>query len=390
MTGGLSPRLSAEVGGYAERAAADGAGRPPDWGKRAAVHGTRPTKAEALPAAPARPTAPLWLRRALVATLTSPAPAWAARRWGLGLGARRYVAGPALEDAMGVVRRLGATGMGASLNLLGEGSPGAAGARSAAQTYREALERLRGEGLDAGLSVKPSQFGARGGEAGPALRAVLEAAAAAGRFVWLDMEGSAHTSATVDLAIAARAAGLPAGVCLQAYLRRTPDDLRRVDAAGVPVRLVKGAYAETPAVAYAKRTEIDRAFAGLVEERLRAGRFTAVATHDERMLRHVLGLASSGARRDAFELQFLYGIRPQRQRELAAEGWPVRVYVPFGPDWYPYFVRRIAERPANLLLLVGDLAAWAVRPRRRAAPVPADLARERRRRPWYRPSATKR
>jgi proline dehydrogenase len=268
-----------------------------------------------------------------------------------GVGRRvalRFVAGEELDDAVAAVKRLNAMGASVSLDYLGEHCTESAIAEASATTYRRMLERIQGDKLDANVSVKLTQLGldidqelALGNAA-----LVVMRAAEAGTTVTLDMEDHPYTDRTIEVCVrlADRFPGR-VGVALQAYLRRTPADLERVVAQRVPVRLCKGAYREPTSIAYQSRRDVDAAFARLARRLVESQAYPMIATHDERLIRHASRL---GRPRDSWEIQMLYGVRRDLQRKLIEEGYRLRVYVPFGREWYPYLARRIAERPANV------------------------------------------
>jgi len=281
--------------------------------------------------------------------------------------ARRFVAGERLEDAIAVAGSLNQRGIVASLNYLGEHTTTPAEAEHATAEMLRLLEAVEATGVHASLSLKLSQLGqvVDQGLSCQNLRRILERARVLNNFVRLDMEDSSLTGPTLAAYEWARELGFDnLGVVLQAYLYRTPADLERVLALQGRVRLCKGAYDEPPAVAYPAKKDVDASFerltSQLFEGALRAGaplvsqdgRFPpipAIATHDETRVR----IAQAEARRldlprGAMEFQMIYGIRRDLQDELARQGYPLRVYVPYGSHWYPYFMRRLAERPANL------------------------------------------
>lgn len=273
--------------------------------------------------------------------------------------ALRFVAGDTLADGIQAVRALASAGKSATLDYLGERVTSTSEARAACKAYLEALQRIADEGLDCGVSVKPTQMGLR---LDPALARdlialIIAAAEQTGAHVTLDMEGSDVTEATVGLVEQLRAAGhTEIGCALQAYLRRTRDDLERLCRIGASVRLCKGAYAEPPSVAFSSRAEVDASYAACAELLLRQGVYPRIATHDHGQIDHVRQVAERlGLPRDAFEFQMLYGVRPALQDALVRDGYRVRVYVPFGEQWYPYFMRRLAERPANLAFFLRAL-----------------------------------
>lgn len=273
--------------------------------------------------------------------------------------ARRFVAGQNVDEAIGTARGLEAGGLMHTFNYLGEHVGSREAAEGATRAYLQAIEAVRLAGLTCSLSVKLTQLGL---EVDPRLcRDNLERIVATAdprrSFIRVDMEHAAVVDATLDLALAMRAAGHGhVGVVLQSALRRTPRDLARVIEAELPVRLVKGAYKEAADVAFPDKADVDRAFAGLAERLLDAGRRPAFATHDPRMVAAVRAAAEArGIARDRFEFQMLYGVRRDLQAGLHAQGYPVRVYLPFGADWFPYFMRRLAERPANVLFVARSL-----------------------------------
>jgi proline dehydrogenase len=272
---------------------------------------------------------------------------------------RRFVPGETVDDLLRAVRQAYAAGLRTTSNYLGEHVEDEAQALRAADVYASVLHRLAAERIEPNVSVKLTQLGQdisdRVLEA--ALARVLEGARAAGGFVRFDMEASTHTTRTLETATRLHATGWTnLGVVLQASLRRTPDDVARMNELGIRVRLCKGAYLEPERVAYQDKADVDRAFAELSRRLLSAGTYPAIATHDERMIDNALEFAGrERIRPEAFEFQMLYGVRRDLQRRLAADGWRVRVYVPFGEQWYPYLMRRLAERPANVLFLAGSV-----------------------------------
>jgi proline dehydrogenase len=273
--------------------------------------------------------------------------------------ALRYVAGETLEEGLEVTRALVRSGKSVALDYVGEKVTDEAEARAAAKVYVEALGRVGEESLACGVSVKPTQMGLHVSAdlCRELCGEVVAAAEAVGTQVTLDMEDHEVTEATVALVEHLHAAGHHAiGCAVQSYLRRTQADIERLTAVGASLRLCKGAYAEPVEVAYEHRLEVDANFAQCADWLLAHGHYPRMATHDHRLIDHVKNTAARlGRPRDSFEFQLLYGVRPGLQDELARDGWNVRVYVPFGEQWYPYFMRRLAERPANLLLLLRSL-----------------------------------
>jgi proline dehydrogenase len=268
---------------------------------------------------------------------------------------RRFVAGESLADGVAAVQTLNGAGIEATLDILGESTATEDDARRAARAYLEMLNAIFHRGLRAHVSLKLSQLGLDLSPdlAAELLEGIARTAAGVGTFVRLDMEDSDRLPPTLALFDRVWDRGTRnVGIALQAYLYRTPDDVERYVSRSVRIRLCKGAYAEPPALAYPKKADVDAAYARLSERLLSSGIDHALATHDERLIEHAKAFAARrGIARDSFEFQFLYGIRRDLQQALVAEGYRVRVYVPFGTHWYPYFMRRLAERPANVLFL---------------------------------------
>jgi len=282
-----------------------------------------------------------------------------------GLGrqlAARFVAGEQLDEALAVVRALNQRGLRASLNYLGEYAASPADQQAAAAQYVAILDAIHQAGVDANISIKLTQLGlAQDEERCRELTAhVLRRARELGVFVRFDMEHSAVVEATLRTFAALYPDYPNCGVVLQAYLYRSAADLERLIALGARVRLCKGAYREPPAVAFPRKADVDANFVRLMERLLLAGHYPALATHDERLIRHAKHFAFHHRVAPArFEFQMLYGVRRDLQLRLVREGYNVRVYVPFGEQWYPYLMRRLAERPANLVFLLSNLAREA-------------------------------
>jgi proline dehydrogenase len=276
----------------------------------------------------------------------------------------RFVAGETLADALAAVRALAADGIEVTLDHLGEDVTDRGEAKRSRDAYLAALEGLAGLGLGpaAEVSVKLSAFGQAlpGGGHDLALelvRPVVEAASAVGTTVTLDMEDSATVDSTLAVLAEVRRDHPGTGAVLQAMLHRTEDDARALAVAGSRVRLVKGAYREPPAVAFQDRAAVDASYARCLGVLMRGDGHPMVGSHDPRMVELAQRLAAEyGRDTDSWEVQMLYGIRPDEQRRLAAEGVHVRAYVPYGVDWYGYFMRRLAERPANLRFFLRSLA----------------------------------
>ncbi len=268
--------------------------------------------------------------------------------------ALRFVAGERLPDALEAIRRLNAAGLTATLDLLGEGVTTAARAEASGDAYIRILDALRESGIDSNLSLKLTQLGldVDASLCRAILRRILDRAGET--FVRIDMESSQYTDRTLRLFEQLWVEGYRnVGVVIQSYLRRSAQDVERLLSLGARVRLVKGAYAEPPAVAFPGKRDVDASFARLAERLLDRGVYPAIATHDERMIGHALRVAAERAiPPEKFEFQMLYGVRRDLQTRLHRQGFRVRVYVPFGEEWYPYFMRRLGERPANILFVV--------------------------------------
>jgi proline dehydrogenase len=263
----------------------------------------------------------------------------------------RFVAGTTLDHAVESVRALNAIGASATLDVLGESVDDRPSADRAAAAYVATIERIAAERLDANVSIKLTQMGLDLGveECLAVLAPVVEAGARQGIFIRIDMESSEYTDRTLEVVERLRARGCDVGPVIQSYLYRSVADVERLAAARVRTRICKGAYAEDPEVAHQDRASIGDAFVALCERLLEADAYPGVATHDREMIERVAAYAQGrGIDPDRYEFQMLYGIRRDLQRELLARGHRLRVYVPFGTEWWPYFMRRLAERPANV------------------------------------------
>ncbi len=271
--------------------------------------------------------------------------------------ALRFVAGERLDGAVSAIRGLNATGLAATLDHLGEHTTTRSGAEASAGAYLAILDELHRTGVDSNLSLKLTQLGLDLDETLCAAHLGRILGRAGDTFVRIDMESSQYVEPTLRLFERLWGTGRRnVGVVIQSYLRRSPSDVERLIALGARVRLVKGAYAEPPSVAFPLKRDVDAAFARLAEQLLRLGVYPAIATHDERLIAAASQVATAhGIARDRFEFQMLYGIRRDLQVRLHREGYRVRVYVPFGGEWYPYFMRRLAERPANVMFVIGSL-----------------------------------
>jgi proline dehydrogenase len=279
--------------------------------------------------------------------------------------ASRFVPGETLDEALAVTRDLQARGLTVSLDLLGESVTSAAEAEHARDMYIAILRAMRAQGFEVNASLKPTQMGL---DIDPALydrsvRSILEVARETNGFVRIDMESSAYTQQTLDY----YASLVPefighTGVVIQAALRRSTDDIERLIALGARVRLCKGAYLEPPAVAYPDKKDVDAHYVRLMERLLSDGNYPAVATHDEAMIAHAKRfVAERGIPHDRFEFQMLFGVRRDLQEDLVKEGYRMRVYLPFGSQWYPYLMRRLAERPANIAFILGNVVKEGMR-----------------------------
>jgi proline dehydrogenase len=291
-------------------------------------------------------------RNAILAAADSARVQHLVRKHGMRLGAGRFVAGETLDECVVVLRRLNDQGLHANTTLLGEGVLEPTESERVVIAYEEILERLASEGLRANVALKLTHLGLDIDE--ELAEANLARLLGRGQFIRIDMEQSRYVDATLRIFRRLREAGHEnVGTVLQAYLRRTPDDLEELLPLGPNLRLVKGAYLEPVELAFAHKTEVDEAYARLAERMLVAGGHTALATHDERLIEHAIAFArSNDVQLERFELQMLYGVRPQFQLSLARRGHKVLVATPFGPEWYPYLMRRLAERPANLLFFL--------------------------------------
>ena len=299
------------------------------------------------------------LRKAILASSGNARVRGFAAKHGLRLGASRFVAGEDLEACVAVLRRLNEQGFSANTTLLGEDVLEEAETRAVVEEYETILARLHDEELKANVALKLTHLGLDIDEelAFENVRRVVERAAELGNFIRIDMESSALVDPTLRTFRRLREAGLDnVGTVLQSYLYRTPEDLEGLLPLAPNLRFVKGAYLEPESVAYPRKEDVDSAYLRLVERSLTGGGYTAIATHDERMIEHALAFAEhEGIGRDRFELQMLYGVRPQLQLDLVARGYEVLVATPFGPEWFPFFTRRLAERPANLTFVVRNL-----------------------------------
>jgi proline dehydrogenase len=270
----------------------------------------------------------------------------------------RFVAGDTLADAIFVSRRINQQGILVTLDHLGENVTSLEEAAAFRDVYITTLERLASEGIEGNVSLKLSQFGIDFSEQAcrDNVELLVRRAAELGNFVRVDMESSEYTDRTLRLVCDLHARHGAVGTVIQSYLRRSEDDVKLLSARGIRVRLCKGAYLEPAEVAFQDKAEVDANFVRLMQILLEQGRRPAIATHDEAMIAATRKFASERAiPPDRYEFQMLYGIRRDLQRRLVAEGYRMRLYVPFGRAWYPYFMRRLAERPANVLFVARNL-----------------------------------
>jgi proline dehydrogenase len=292
------------------------------------------------------------LRRAILAAADSPRLRGFVDRYGMQLGASRFVGGETLDEVVVTLRGLNEQGLRTNTTLLGENVADRDEAEQVTATYLEVFRRIAAEKLRTNVSVKPTHLGAVfDEELGYAnIERLVVEAGRLGNFVRIDMEDSPLVDPTLRIYRRLREAGHEnVGTVLQSYLYRTADDLESLLPLQPNLRIVKGAYKEPESIAYPKKADVDAAYDRLVARCLEAATFTAVATHDERRIEQAL---SHGAGPDRMELQMLYGVRSQLQLDLVHQGHRVLVATPYGPDWYPYLMRRLAERPANLLFFV--------------------------------------
>ncbi len=282
----------------------------------------------------------------------------AMKRHGLRAGAARFVAGESLQSALAVTKELNRQGLAVTLDLLGESVTDVSTAKTMAEDCAAVLHGIKKEGLDANLSVKLTQLGLQLGPevAFENVTRLQDLAAEHGNFVRIDMESSQFTDVTLAITKGLLDRHPNVGTVIQSYLLRSPADLAGLAERGANTRIVKGAYLEPPELVWPSKLDTDNAYLALVLQHLKAGCYTAVATHDEAMIKSTIAFVSMHQiPLTQFEFQMLYGVRSARQLELARSGYRTRVYVPFGRDWYPYFLRRLAERPANLWFVAKNL-----------------------------------
>jgi proline dehydrogenase len=272
--------------------------------------------------------------------------------------ATRFVAGETLDQALSVARRLNGEGISVTLDHLGESVSSLDEAAAARDVYLRTLDAIHSGGIQGNVSLKLTQFGLdlSESECHANVERLAARAAEAGNFVRVDMESSEYTDRTLSLVRDLHAKHGSVGTVIQAYLYRSKADIEDLCDRRIRVRLCKGAYLEPATVAFPKKTEVDRNYVELMKLLLDRGTYPAIATHDEHMIAATKAYAAERKlARDAFEFQMLYGIRRDLQRALISEGYRLRLYVPFGKAWYPYYMRRMAERPANVLFILRNL-----------------------------------
>jgi proline dehydrogenase len=275
----------------------------------------------------------------------------------------RFVAGTKVEDALDVAQSLNRAGLGVSIDNLGENVTTSEEALHSVSLYRQLLAEISARGLNANVSVKLTHMGldvdAKLAYDNVSALVTQAAAMQSKNFVRVDMEGSAYTQRTLDFVHELHR--IPenkkvVGAVIQSYMRRSEDDVARLLRDGIRIRLCKGAYKEPPEIAFQAKAEVDANYVKLMKVLLKSGIYHGLATHDEKMILEAKAFATrENIARDAFEFQMLYGIRRDLQQSLVREGWRMRVYVPFGTEWYPYLMRRLAERPANVWFVARNL-----------------------------------
>ena len=276
-------------------------------------------------------------------------------------GSARFVAGMTVDDAIRVTREVNDLGMSVTLDNLGENTTNADEAKHSSGLYHELLDRIAADSLDANISVKLTHMGL---DVDPELAIgitndLVTHAAKLDSFVRVDMEGSPYTQRTLDLVY--RLHDMPGnagkvGAVIQSYLYRSEEDVEQLCAKGIRIRLCKGAYKEPASIAYQAKSDVDANYVKLMKIMLKSGVYHGIATHDEKMIAATIDFAKAeGIPASSFEFQMLHGIRRDLQEQLVKDGWRMRVYVPFGTEWYPYFMRRLAERPANVLFIAKNL-----------------------------------
>ena len=273
----------------------------------------------------------------------------------------RFVAGMSVEDALDATAKTNAAGMSVSVDNLGENVTNPEEARHSAKLYREMLDEITARRLDANVSLKLTHMGLDVDEAlaRNIVDDLVRHAARQNNFVRIDMEGSPYTEKTLQLVRELHARPGNAGhvgAVIQAYLHRSASDVEQLCAEKIRIRLCKGAYKEPPEIAFQAKTDVDANFVKLMKIMLKSRVFHGIATHDPQMIEETIKFAKSEKiSPDAFEFQMLYGVRRDLQEQLVRDGWGMRVYIPFGTEWYPYLMRRLAERPANVIFILKNV-----------------------------------
>lgn len=298
-------------------------------------------------------------RKTVLSIAANPLVTKTAQKIGMKLGAARFVAATNLQGALEVIRDLNRRGIMVTLDFLGEGVVKEEVARSMGATYLEMLDGIHRTGVNANCSLKPTQMGLSFSRplAEEIIQQIVHRAKELGNFIRIDMEDTPYTDVTLQIYDNLRKQGYEnVGVVIQSYLYRSEADIRALNEMDANIRIVKGAYKEPPEHAYPNKFDVDENYKKLVELRLLAGHYTAIASHDEKIIDWAKEFtARHNISKDRFEFQMLYGVRMGWQEQLASEGYRVRCYVPYGEMWYPYFTRRIAERPGNAWFVLKNL-----------------------------------
>jgi proline dehydrogenase len=302
------------------------------------------------------------LRAAFISLSESKSIRAAAERTRLGQRlSRRFVAGTTIEDALAATKAMNHRGLSVSVDNLGENVSNADEARHSAQLYHQLLDQMQAQGLNANVSLKLTHMGLDVDEAMAyeIASGVVQHAARLNSFVRIDMEGSPYTQRTLDFVHRLHAQPENAGhvgAVIQSYLYRSEKDVEQLLAERIRIRLCKGAYKEPPEVGFPKKADVDANYVKLMKMLLQSGVYHGIATHDENMIHATIEFAQKEKiAPSAFEFQMLYGVRRDLQQKLIKEGWRCRVYIPFGTEWYPYLMRRLAERPANAIFILKNL-----------------------------------
>ncbi|HET7580115.1 MAG TPA: proline dehydrogenase [Bacillales bacterium] len=279
----------------------------------------------------------------------------AAKKYGMRFGADRFVAGADLNHALATIKKLNQQGFSVTIDHLGEFVDNEQEANEMADHCIQAIEGMARDGLDSQLSLKLTSMGLDINRelCLDNMKRILDRAKELGVFITIDMEDYSHCGVTLDVFKELKSQYDNIGTVVQAYLYRTIDDIQELDQYHPNLRIVKGAYKEPPEVAFPAKKDVDQNFKNLITVHMLRGNYTAIATHDDDVIRFAQYLIQKhNIPKDQFEFQMLYGIRPERQREILAQGYKMRIYVPYGEDWYGYNMRRLAERPANVAFVL--------------------------------------